>query len=60
MAGTLREVIYNDTTTRDKIYVNGLVLTKGRYGGVYMMPEKGMGVAQDYNVFNHGPQIKNK
>ena len=33
----LREVLENNTTTRDKSYPNGLDMTKGESGGVYMM-----------------------
>ena len=50
--GTLREVLDNDTTTRDKSYLNGLNMTKGESGGVSMMLKTGMEVAQHYNVFN--------
>ena len=52
VVGILREVIDNDTTTRDKISLNGLWGTKGESGGVSMMLKIGMGVSQDYNVFN--------
>ena len=31
---TLKEVIYNFTTTRDKFILNGLGVTKVKYGGV--------------------------
>ena len=50
--GTLREVLDNDTKTREKRYLNGLNITKGESGGVSMMPKTGMGVAQDYIVLN--------
>ena len=33
---TLQEVIDNDTKTRDKMSLNGLGVTKGESGGVYM------------------------
>ena len=55
--GTLREVLDNDITTREKIYLNGLGMTKGESGGIYMMMKTGMEVSQYYNVFNYGPPI---
>ena len=58
--GSLRKVLYNYTTTRDKIYLNGLGMTKGESGGFYMMMIKGMEVAQYYTVFNYGPPITQK
>ena len=50
--GTLREVLENYTTPRDKISLNGLGMTKGKYRGVPMMIITGMEVAQDYTVLN--------
>ena len=35
--GTLMEVLDNDTTTRDKIYLNGLGMKKGKSGGASMI-----------------------
>ena len=35
--GTLQEVLDNDTTTRDKSYLNGLGTAKGESGGIYMI-----------------------
>ena len=48
VSGTLREVLDNDTTTREKSYLNGLVMKKV----VSMMLKIGMEVAQYYTVFN--------
>ena len=53
--GTSRKVLDNDTTTRDKIYLNGLGMTKGKYIGVSMMMKEGMQVSQHYTVFKYGP-----
>ena len=50
--GTLRGVLDNNATTRDKSYLNGLNMTKGESGGVSMMLKTGMEVAQHYYVFN--------
>ena len=52
MPGTLREVLENDIAPREKIYLNGLGITKGKSGGLFMMMETGLEVAQDYTVFN--------
>ena len=38
--GILREVLDNDTTTRDTISFNGLGITKGESGGVSMILKK--------------------
>ena len=40
--GTLREVLYNDTTPRDIIYLNGLGMTKAKSGGASMMLKTGI------------------
>ena len=53
--GTLMEVLDNDTTTRDKIYLNGLGMKKGKSGGASMILKTGIEVAQDYTVLNYGP-----
>ena len=53
--GTLSEVIDNDTTTRDKMSLNGLNLTKGQAISVYVMPKTGMEVSEYCTVFNYGP-----
>ena len=53
--GTLRGVIENDTTPRDKISLNGLGIKKGKSGVASMMLKIVMEVAQYYNVFNYGP-----
>ena len=37
MPGTLREVVDNDITPRDKISLNELGITKDKYESVYMM-----------------------
>ena len=52
---TLREVLDNNTITRDKSHLNGLGMKKGESGGVSMMLKIGMEVAQYYNVFDYGP-----
>ena len=49
--GTLMEVLDNNTTTRDKSYLNGLGMVKGESRGVSMMMKIGMEVAHDYTVF---------
>ena len=49
--------MYNGTTTRDKISLNGLCTTKGESGGVSMMLKTGMEVPQNYTIFNYGTQI---
>ena len=43
--GTLREFLDNDITPRDKIYLNGLVMTKGKSRGLSMMIKTGMEVS---------------
>ena len=53
--GTLKEVLDNDTTPRDKISLNGLEMKKGKYGGASMMLKTGMEVPQDYSFFNYRP-----
>ena len=53
---TLREILDNDTTTRDKTPLKGLGVTKGESGGVSVMLEKRMKVAQHYTVFKYNPQ----
>ena len=60
MTGTLREVIDNDITPRQKIPLDRLVMTKIKSGGLSMMLKTGLEVAQDYNVFSYGPPIKQK
>ena len=50
----MTEVIDNYTTTRNKIFSNGLGATKGQSGDVSMMLKTGMEVAQGYTVFNYG------
>ena len=44
--GTLREILDNDTTERDKSYLNGLNMTKGESGSVSMILKTGTEVAQ--------------
>ena len=54
VTGTLRGVLDNDITPRDKISLNGLVMKKGKSGGASMMLKTGMGVAQYCTAFNYG------
>ena len=54
VTGTLREVIGNDTTPRDKIFLNVLGVKKCKSGGASMIIKTGMEVYQDYTVFNSG------
>ena len=58
--GTLREVLDNDNTTREKNYLNGLGMTKGESGGISIMLKTVIEVAQDYTVFNYRPPIPQK
>ena len=53
--GTLREVLDNEISPRDKIYLNGLGITKGNAGGLSMMLKTGLEVAQDYTAFSYVP-----
>ena len=53
----MREIIDNDTTTRDKISINGLGMKKSKSGGVYIILKTGIEVAQDYTVFDYGSPI---
>ena len=55
--GTLRKVLDNDTTTRDKFYLNGLGMKKGESGGVSIMLKTGMELVQYYTVFSYVPTI---
>ena len=55
--GTLRGVLDNDITTRDKSHLNGLGTTKFESGVVSMMLKTGMELAQDYTVSNYRPPI---
>ena len=55
--GTFREVIDNDTTTRDKMSLNGLKATKGQPISVSMMLKTGMEAPEDHNNLNYGPPI---
>ena len=55
VTGTLRGVLDNETTPRDKIYLNGLGMIKGKSGGASMMLKTGMEVDQYYIVFNYSP-----
>ena len=54
VTGTPREVIDNDTTPRDNIFLNVLGVKKCKSGGASMMMKTGMEVYQDYTVFNYG------
>ena len=53
--GTLRGVLENDTTPRDKIYLTRLGMTEGKYGGASMVMKTGMEFTQDYTAFSYGP-----
>ena len=53
--GTLRGVLDNDITTRDKSHLNGLGMKKVESGGLSMMMKSGMEVYQYYTVFKYGP-----
>ena len=55
--GILREILDKNNTTRGKSYINGLGITKGVSGGLYMMMKALMEVSQYYNVFNYVPPI---
>ena len=55
VSGTLREILDNDTTTRDKISLKVLDVTKGESVGVSTMLKILMKVAQEYTVFNYVP-----
>ena len=57
VSGTLREVLDNDTTTRDKFTLKGFRVTKGRFGCVDIVLKTGMKLAQYYSAFNYGPPI---
>ena len=50
--GILGEVLYNDTTTRDKISIIGLGMTKGKSGGASIILKTLMEVAQYYTVLD--------
>ena len=52
VSGTLRGVLDSDTTTRDKIYLNGLGVTKVESIGLFMILKTEMEVSQYYTVFN--------
>ena len=43
--GMLMEVLNNETTTKDKIYLNGLGTTKGKSGDTYIMLKTGIEVS---------------
>ena len=60
MLGTLRDVLENDITPGDKISLNGLGMTKVKYGGASMMLKIGMEVAQDHTFSNYGPPRPHK
>ena len=52
MSGTLMEFLDNYITQRDKVYLNGLGMTKCKYQSLSMMPKTGMEEAQEYTVLN--------
>ena len=51
VSSTLREILDNDTTTRDKISLKVLGMAKVESGGVFMMMKTVMKVAQGYTIF---------
>ena len=52
--GTLRRVLDKDTTTRDKIPLNGLGVKKGKPIRVSVMVKKEMEVEEYCTIFNYG------
>ena len=56
----LRKVLENDTTTKDKIFLNGLGMKKGKSIGTSIMLKTVMEVAQYYTIFNYAPLIPQK
>ena len=56
----LRKVLENDTTTKDKIFLNGLGMKKGKSIGTSIMLKTVMEVAQYYNFFNYRNPIPQK
>ena len=54
VSGKLREILDNDTTTRNKPPLKVLEMKKVEYVGVSMMMKIVMKVAHDYTVFSHG------
>ena len=60
MSGTLREVLYNDIVSRDKIFLHGLGTTKVKASGLSMMLKTGLELSKYYNIFNYGPPIPQK
>ena len=58
--GTLREGIYNDKTTRDKISLNWLKVIKFQSISVSMMMKTVMEVTEDCTIFNYGPPRSQK
>ena len=51
LPGTLREVLDNDTISRDKISLNGLGVEKCESVGAYIILKTGIEVDQDYTIF---------
>ena len=60
VSGTLREVLDNDNTTRDKIYLNGLGMTIEESGGISVIMKRRMEVDKYYSVFGYKPQYHRK
>ena len=60
MAGILRKVIGNNTTTIYKFSLAGLGVKKGKCRGVSMMLKTEIEVAQDYTFSNYRPPIPQK
>ena len=54
---TLRDVLDNDTTTREKTSLYGLGMTKGESVGVYMILKTVIDLDEHETVFNYGPPI---
>ena len=60
VASTLREVLDNEITTRDKISLNGLGTSNGKFVRVSMMLKTGIKMAQDYTVLINVPHKTTK
>ena len=57
---TVRGVLGNNITPREKFYLNGLGTIKGEYGGVSMVMKTGMEVDQDKKKIDCVPPIPQK
>ena len=56
----LREILENDMAPRDKISLDGLGMIKGKSGGLSMLLNTGMEVAQHYTFLTPDPQKNRK